>query len=639
MAESRRENSRDLRPTSSEPETPGTDLVKEVLEGKITRRELVRRGGLLGLSAAAIGGLLAACGGDDAPPPAAPAPEPPPPAPGPPPPAPPEPAAPEPAADPPPAPPPEPPPAPAPAPDPPPAPPPEPPPAPIIPEPLVVTTTGPIVGLDNNGPAGNDTPSHQAHAALYDNLMFFRWPNTVEASAAALAEGETSLADHALAESHEVSDDGLAYTFTLRQGLLSDFGNELTAEDVVWSFQKTFAAGTTPAFINAFIGGIPGPDAVQAVGTHRVQFTLPAPQPRILITNGWLSGGQHIYDSTEAQKHATEEDPYAFDWLDKNGAGFGPYRIIELGAGGEEITYEAREEYWGGPQIANRVVQQSIPEAGSRAQLVITGDAHHAPALTPLQLEDVEASDNATVTHVDNSTSIMLTLTQQPPWGDPAIRQAMARAIPYNDILEAVYRGRAKPWLSILQPFVAGYTDEFWNYETDLEAARSVLANADLPPITLAYSEGFPADEQVGLIVQAALNEAGMEVELDKQPASVFAPARFTQGNPFAVDGILTPGVAAADYYFLLYGTANGFFNLHKYNNPEFEQVYVNSLSTDAATKSAAIRRGQEILMHDLVVIPIAWTGKNEAHADFLELPYTHTANGDTFFRWFKPAA
>ena len=498
----------------------GSELVDEVQSGAMTRRELVRRGGILGLSAAAIGGLLAACGDDDttASPP-------------------------EPALDPAPEPAPDPDPTPDPPPEPEPAPEPEPPPAGEIPETLVVLATGPVVGLDNNGAAGNDTPSQGAAAATYDTLMRFNWPTSVAESSAVLAAGETALASLGLAESFEVSDDGLVYTFKLREGVMSDFGNELTADDVAWSFQKVFSAMTTPWFISAMIGGIPSGDAVEAVSKYEVSFTLPAPQPRVLLVTGWNSGGPHIYDSTEAGTHATTEDLFASEWLDQNAAGFGPYRIIEFSAGGETLTFERRDEFYGTPPLGATVIQQAVPEAGNRTQLMITGDAHYSPVLTPLQLEEVEASDVSTTTHIDNTTSMMLTLTQAEPWNAPEVRQAMMRAIPFDDILDTIYRGRAQPWRSLLHPFVAGYTEEFWDYQTDVAAASAVLSN--LPAISLAYSEGFPLDEQVGLLVQASLNDAGMDVTLDKQPESVFAPARFTQGNPFAVDGLLTPGIAS----------------------------------------------------------------------------------------------
>ena len=86
------------------------------------------------------------------------------------------------------------------------------------------------------------------------------------------------------------------------------------------------------------------------------------------------------------------------------------------------------------------------------------------------------------------------------------------------------------------EPAYLQYTSGSTRFPRGVEMSqRAVLSN--LPAISLAYSEGFPLDEQVGLLVQASLNDAGMDVTLDKQPESVFAPARFTQGNPFAVDG------------------------------------------------------------------------------------------------------
>ena len=84
-----------------------------------------------------------------------------------------------------------------------------------------------------------------------------------------------------------------------------------------------------------------------------------------------------------------------------------------------------------------------------------------------------------------------------------------------------------------------------------------------------------------------------------------------------------------------MYATGAGFFNLYGYSNEEFEQVYLDSLTGDPE----AIRRGQEIFMRDLVLLPVAWTGKDEAHASFLEIPISETANGDIYFRNFRAAS
>ena len=108
-----------------------------------------------------------------------------------------------------------------------------------------------------------------------------------------------------------------------------------------------------------------------------------------------------------------------------------------------------------------RVIQRSVTDSGTRRQLLLTGNAQWAADLSPLQLQQASKSPRTKVVHVDSSTAAFLPLTLQPPWNDPNIRHAIAQAIPYADILNGVFKGRAKPYQSILLPFLPGYTNRF----------------------------------------------------------------------------------------------------------------------------------------------------------------------------------
>ena len=184
-------------------------------------------------------------------------------------------------------------------------------------------------------------------------------------------------------------------------------------------------------------------------------------------------------------------------------------------------------DYWDTehPPVGSTVVQRSVPESSPRLQLLLTGEAHYAAELGPLQLDQVDAAEGVVNTHIDNTTTLFLPLTQAPPWNDIKIRQAIAKAIPYQEILDTVLRGQGKPYDSILLPFVAGYTGEF-AYGTDAAAAAAVLGGIDTP-LVLAYEEGKTIDEQTAILVQAALQEAGLDVSLEKQPTNIFAARRF----------------------------------------------------------------------------------------------------------------
>ena len=456
----------------------------------------------------------------------------------------------------------------------------------------------------------------------------------LDEATAALAISELELVAPQLAESWETSDDGLVWTFHLRQGVRSTAGNEFTSADVVWAFERAFAIPGTGAFINSFIGGLPDASGVEAVDTYTVTFTLPAPQPRILLATGFPGGGATIMmDSVAIIPNSTDDDPWAQSFTDENCIGHGKYELTEFGAGGEELTFVARFDYWD-PEfqpIGQTHVQRSVPESSNRLQLLLTGEAHYADELGPLQLDEVESNDGVVNTHIDNTTTLFLPLTQAEPWNNIEIRQAIAKAIPYQDILDTVLRGRGKPYDSILLPFVKGYTGEF-AYPTDAAAAADVLGRVDTP-LVLSYEEGKSIDEQTAILVADALSTAGLDVSLDKQPTNVFAGNRFPGTNEFFVDNLATPGVAASDYYMGLYGSAAGVFNFHRWSNDAFEAVW----ATSAANEADAIE-GQRIFMENLPFIPVAWNGQDHAHSDFLSIPFGHVANGTFYWKDFVVA-
>ncbi|MGI9657887.1 MAG: ABC transporter substrate-binding protein [Gaiellaceae bacterium] len=585
---------------------------KSIFDSSIDRRGLLKRSALLAIAAGGTTAALAACGGDDSS--SAPAEPDPPPEP--------EPAAPE------PDPPPEPDPAPEPEPDPDPAPEPDPPPEPAgLPDPLIIAFNGPVTAINPDGPGQNNLPSVQAWFPCYDSVTDYQWPvDLAELESTLASGGPAALAQPGLAESWEVSDDGMEWTFTLRSGVVSPVGNPLTSEDVRWSMEKGLTAMGTAWFILALIGGFGSIDQFEVIDELTFKITQAAPEDRILLSMGW--GWPVVYDSVLASENATDDDPFANEWLNQNTAGFGAYSISGIGDG-SEVTLVANPNYWGDPPETSTIIQRAVDSGAGRLQLLLTGEAHYSAELTPLQLEEVEAADGLTVTHIDETTTAFLVLTQEPPWNDPTVRQAIARALPYDDIIQGVFRGRAQPYRSITVPFVPGHTEEFWVYDTDVEAARAVLEG--MPALTLAYAEGLPIDEQIALVTQTALGDAGLEVNLDKQPRAPFDARKYgrTGELEFFVDNLDTAGIPAADYFFLINGGPDGLANFFNFENERLQEIILNgeARSPDAAVRDAAIREGQEIFMMYLPIIPIAWTGKDHPHIDTMQIPVGHTAN------------
>src|SRR6218665_3970184 len=146
-----------------------------------------------------------------------------------------------------------------------------------------------------------------------------------------------------LAESWEFAPDGKSVKFTLRQGVLSNWGNELTAEDVKYTFDRKFEVKGAGAFMTGVMG-LSGKDAVKVEDKYVVSFKLDKPNPILMIVCGHLANP--IFDATKCKEMATADDPWARKFLDTNVAGFGPYALKEV-TRGQQLVATARSDYWG----------------------------------------------------------------------------------------------------------------------------------------------------------------------------------------------------------------------------------------------------------------------------------------------------
>ena len=135
-----------------------------------------------------------------------------------------------------------------------------------------------------------------------------------------------------LAESWEISDGGRKYTIKLREGVKSYFGNELTAEDIVWSWDRVFGLDSQGLFPLG-VASIRSKEAYRAVSRYVVEITLDVPNPLLMTVQATPVPGAVFLDSTEVKRHVGEGDPWARKWLATNTASFGPYHAMSFTPG------------------------------------------------------------------------------------------------------------------------------------------------------------------------------------------------------------------------------------------------------------------------------------------------------------------
>jgi ABC-type transport system substrate-binding protein len=326
------------------------------------------------------------------------------------------------------------------------------------------------------------------------------------------------------AESWEESADGLSWTFNLRRGIKSFAGNEMTCEDLRWSWARSFEMKSVKYFFTkvmnlASIEGVTCPDP------HKLQFKITARNPlflQLLAMNYY--GGP--FDSTEAKKRATTADPWAKEWLKTNTAGFGPYHV-EKHTSGEELILVRNPNYEPKPQIA-RVIIKIVPDSATRLALLkrVRSTTPCACGASTTRWKDATSSSS---TMPPTSSPISAGQTN-PIMAKPKVRQALAWAMPYEDILNKVYFGRGDLIRSITPKIFPNQTEEFWPYRTDLDQAKNLLAEAGYPngfPMTIAYDKAISEMEEACTLIRSNFEKIGIKVQLQGLPSAVYSDSKF----------------------------------------------------------------------------------------------------------------
>src|ERR1700712_268843 len=250
-----------------------------------------------------------------------------------------------------------------------------------------------------------------------------------------------------LAESYDVSPDGLKMTFRLRKDAKFQDGSPVTAEDVKWSLDRVV---TAPVLGKAQLltGSMTSADQFKVIDPLTIEVTLPKPDKLALPNLATVY--PIIFNSKVAKSHATADDPWALAWLKENTAGSGAYKI-ETFKPGEQVIMSRNEAWNRGTAdkaaFFKRVIVQSVPEPATRANLVERGDADIVVDLQASDVQSLESKGTLKVisTPQYNSVTFISMNNRIPPFDNVNVRRAIAYALPYDDMFKAALFGRGTP--------------------------------------------------------------------------------------------------------------------------------------------------------------------------------------------------
>ncbi len=420
-----------------------------------------------------------------------------------------------------------------------------------------------------------------------------------------------------LAESFEVNEDG-SVTFTLREAM-SPYGNTVTSADVAWSFDRMIALDGIARFL-MWLSKIDQEAPITIIDDRT--FTLNVVDRSILTVPVLTYYALGILDSVAAQANATDDDPWAAEWLASNSSTFGPYQVESL-APGEEVRLVKNPNYWNVDAVdIDRIIMRSIPDAGNRLLLIGSGDADFVADLTFDLFASVASGGEYALAYEDARDTNLdeLSLNNRfPPFDDPRVRAAVSLAIDREALIAGAYGGFGTPGryplsTAIPQPdppaaVAAGH---------DPDLARQLLAEA-------GYGDGFaftltinptrpgPHAEAVAVILASQLREVGLEATIE----TIASPADFNSavsgGEMEAWLYSVRPILSEPAYTIPLLFTSNGFaadgLGYDGYTNARVDELSDAILAeVPGPARDVYIAEVQEILATEFPFVPLVET-------------------------------
>ena len=354
---------------------------------------------------------------------------------------------------------------------------------------------------------GSDYASSTAICNMYDSLIFPEPDGSVKPL---------------LAKSWVISEDSLTYTFTLVPGVKFHNGDELTAEDVVFSLQRIKTMGEGYGYL--FSTSV---KEAKALDKYTVQFTLKQPFGPFLgaLVRLYILDKNQVMANLQPGSYGEFKD-YGKGWLVTNDAGSGPYKVKEMKTA-EYLLMEKFDGYWAGWD--NKDAPQYVKEIGtteavtvralmSRGELEITDQWQ-----TSENLAAIDQLPNVDVTSLFEGSVLNVMLnTKKAPTDDIHFRKALAYCIDYQQIIDKIFPGsRSSTAIAASTP---GYDPDLVPYSLDLAKAEAELKQSpyygklDKNPFELAWVSEVPDEEKIALMVQANAAKLGIKVNVVKVP-------------------------------------------------------------------------------------------------------------------------
>ena len=436
------------------------------------------------------------------------------------------------------------------------------------------------------------------------------------------------------AEKYEISDDGLTWTFTMRDGLKWSDGTELNAKDFEYTFKRIADTNVAAPYAETVIGMIEGyKDAIDSKNPEKlnvkasddgktltIKLAYPCSYFDKIVAFGTMSPVQKATVEKNGDSWATKPETYVCN---------GPYTITEW-TPSEKIVCKKNENYkggWDSKKIVTDKLTFLLLEDSSASYAAYTGGT--AQLIKDVPTEEIptlkkDKKDEFKVDTILGTYYLSMNLNKA-PFNNKNVRKALSLAIDRDYVANTVMQGTYTPAYNYVGPSIIDSEGMFFDnakkandgktyisedYKANLEEAKKALAEAGFP-----NGEGFPTitystndagyHKALAEYLQQAYKELGITMNIDIVDWSSFTPQRRAGEYEMARNGWVMDYNDASNMIELFYSTNGN--NDGKYNNPAFDAAIDKSKVADSATHFAALHEAEKIVMDDYGFIPVAY--------------------------------
>ena len=341
----------------------------------------------------------------------------------------------------------------------------------------------------------DDGESAKVMCNIYDGLLAY--------------EDDSTQVKPCLAESWELSDDGISYTFKLREGVKFTDGTDFNAEAVKFNIDRQIPPLVTEdmpyaSFVYEYV------DNVVVNDTYSVTINLTSPNSAFLANLAMVMGAPIVSPTAlQAGNNSVMENP----------VGTGPYKFVKWNKG-ESIVLERNDDYWGEPAKIKTIVFRFIDDNAARVVALNSGEVDMIDGIDASLVDKIKSGGDEIYEVPGMNINYMAFNTQSPIFKNQDARIAATKAINTEELVASLYQGFAEPAHTVLPSFVPGYSKDVKQIGFDEAASKAELEKLGIKKIhMITYSNPRPYNPATGsslaTAIQGYFQKVGVECVID----------------------------------------------------------------------------------------------------------------------------